>query len=71
MAQEKQGTKKENENLDDLITQSEAAKIRGVSRAAISDLVKRRRLRTKMLFGRALVYRDEVVNFKPEKTGPK
>jgi len=58
-------------DLDDLITQSEAAVLRGVSKASISELVKRGRLRTKEMFGKKLVYRSEVLTFEKEKPGPK
>jgi hypothetical protein len=64
------GTESEGE-LGALITQAQAAKLRGVSRAAISDLVRRGRLRSKVLFGRALVFREEVLEFEREKPGPK
>jgi predicted XRE-type DNA-binding protein len=71
MAINKTAVKKAGNELDDLITQAQAAKLRGVSRAAISDLIKRGRLRSKVMFDRALVYRNEVVNFEPKKPGPK
>jgi hypothetical protein len=57
--------------IADLITQKEAALIRGVTQAAIGDLIKRRRLRSVELFGKVLVYRSEVMAFKEQKTGPK
>jgi hypothetical protein len=56
-------------DVADLVTQAEAAEIRGVSRAAITDLVKRGRLRTVELFGKKLVYRSEIENFAPEYKG--
>ena len=56
-------------DVTNLITQTEAAKLRGVSRAAISDLVKRGRLQTVEIAGRALVYRSDVLNFEPEVGG--
>lgn len=49
--------------LQDLISQTEAAELRGVSRAAIRDLVKRGRLRSVEVGGRPLVYRSEVEKF--------
>ena len=55
--------------MDDLITQAEAAEIRRVSRAAITDLVKRGRLRTVEMFGKKLVFRSEVVAFQKESKG--
>ncbi len=57
--------------MSDLITQAEAAELRGVSRAAIASLVKRGRLRKKVLFNNVLVYRSEILTFEKEKPGPK
>ncbi|MFN7930723.1 MAG: hypothetical protein U0Y68_22925 [Blastocatellia bacterium] len=51
--------------LEDMITVKEAAHLRGVTRGAIWNLIRRRRLRVEMVFGRALVYRAEVENFAP------
>ncbi len=51
-------------NLD-WITQTEAARLRKVSRAAISHLLHRGRLQSKAVNGRRLVYRKDVVKFKP------
>jgi hypothetical protein len=59
------------DELDDLMTQSEAARLRGVTRAAIGYLIQQGRLRTRELFGRRLVYRSEVEAFTPGKPGPK
>jgi predicted DNA-binding protein YlxM (UPF0122 family) len=56
-------------DMSDLITQAEAAEMRGVSRAAITDLVKRGRLRTVEMFGKKLVYRSEITNFEKEHKG--
>jgi excisionase family DNA binding protein len=63
--------KKGEANLDDLITQTEAARLRGVSRAAIRALIQRGRLRSVEMFGRNLVYRSEVLAFEKETPGPK
>jgi predicted XRE-type DNA-binding protein len=41
-------------DLEDLISQAEAAEIRGVSRASINELVKRERLRSVEIGGRTL-----------------
>lgn len=54
---------------DDLITRAQAAEMRGVSRAAISDLVRRGRLRTVEIAGRIFLSRREVESFEPEKGG--
>lgn len=62
-------TQQEEINVSDLMTQADAAKARGVSRAAITDLVKRGRLRTVELFGKKLVYRSEVEGFEAEHKG--
>jgi len=57
--------------LQDLISQAEAARLRGVSRAAIRDLIRRGRLTTVLIGGRELVYRSEIEGFQKEKPGPK
>jgi excisionase family DNA binding protein len=51
---------------DDLITQTEAAQLRGVSRASISELVRRGRLNAVEMYGRKLVRRSEVIAFEPQ-----
>lgn len=55
--------------MSDLISQAEAAKIRGTSRAAISQLIQRGRLRTVEVAGRQLLLRQEVEDFEPETGG--
>ncbi len=62
---------KKTDPFDDLISQAEAARIRGVSRASINELVKRGRLRAVPVAGKVLVYRSEVKGFQEEKRGPK
>lgn len=59
------------DDISDLITIAEAARLRGVSRSAISELVRRGRLRSAEMFGRVLVYRSEVEGFQKQKPGPK
>jgi hypothetical protein len=54
-----------------LITQAEAAKLRGVTVSAINYLVTKGRIRSLEKYGRVLVYSDEVLNYKPETPGPK
>ena len=49
--------------MTDLISQAEAARLRGVTRAAIQDLVRRGRIRAVDVGGRALVYRSEIANY--------
>ena len=61
---------KEDEESE-MITTQEAAVLRGVSGNAIRELIRRGRLRAKMMYGRLLVYRSEVMDFKKEKTGPR
>jgi hypothetical protein len=56
-------------NLRDLITRTQAAELRGVSRAAIADLIKRGRLHPIDIAGRAFLSRREVESFAPELGG--
>lgn len=63
--------KKDGNEMRDLISQAEAARIRSVTRAAIRDLIRRGRLRSFSVGGRELVYRSEIENFEREKPGPK
>ncbi|MCU1265687.1 MAG: hypothetical protein JWM21_2005 [Acidobacteria bacterium] len=58
-------------SLKDLISQAEAARIRGVTRAAIRDLITRGRLVSVEVAGRLLVYRSEVEGFEKRTPGPK
>lgn len=55
--------------LDELMTVNEAAETRGVTRAAIWDLIRRGRLERIDRFGRTLVYRSEIKNYKPGRGG--
>lgn len=55
--------------MDDLITPAEAARLRGVTRSAITDLMKRGRLQIVEFGGRSFLHRKEVENFTPEITG--
>lgn len=50
-------------SIEDLISQTDAAKLRGVTVAAISDLVRRGRLSTVVIAGRKFVNREEVSSF--------
>jgi len=54
------------DKLDDLISQADAARIRGVTPQAIGHLIKAGKLRTVMVAGRRLVFRSEVENYKPD-----
>jgi excisionase family DNA binding protein len=51
---------------DEWISQAEAARIRGVSRQDIAELVKRQRLETLKIGGRLLVQRKEIEKFKKQ-----
>jgi excisionase family DNA binding protein len=57
------------DSLKDLITQAEAARLRGVSREAIYDLVARGRLKVIEIGGKKFVYRTEVMNFEARPAG--
>jgi hypothetical protein len=61
--------KKKPDSTQDLISQAEAARLRDVSRASISELIKRGRLTTIVIAGKVLVRRSEVLNFKELKPG--
>jgi excisionase family DNA binding protein len=56
-------------SADDWISQAEAARIRGVSRQAIAELVKRQRVETLRIGGRLLVRRKEIEQFKEQQAG--
>lgn len=56
-------------DLEDLISQVEAAELRGVSRASINELVKRGRLNAVEIGGKTFLRRSEVLSFEPEKGG--
>ena len=55
--------------LEDLISQKEAAEIRGVTVQAIDYLIKSGRLQGVKVAGRVCVLRKEVENFEPKRTG--
>lgn len=52
-----------NNQINDLISQAEAARIRGVSRAAISDLIRRGKIKSVLVADRQLVSRTEIENY--------
>jgi len=56
-------------NADDWISQAEAARIRRVSRQAISSLIKKGRFQTFSIGGRVLLKRSEVKSYEPEEPG--
>jgi hypothetical protein len=51
---------------EELISQAEAARIRGVSQQAIANLIRRGRLISTLVAGRTLVLRSEVEAFVPK-----
>ncbi len=55
--------------MKDLITQTEAAELRGVSLRSINNLIRRGRLRSVEQFGKTLVYRSEVLAYEPSPGG--
>jgi hypothetical protein len=59
------------ESAEDLITQAEAARLRGVTRSAIAYLITQGRLHTYERFGITFVSRHEVESYEPLKPGPR
>lgn len=57
------------EELKNLISQKEAAELRGVSLSAISDLIKRGKLTPVEVGGRKFLRRIDVVNYEPARGG--
>jgi excisionase family DNA binding protein len=57
------------DGADEWISQAEAARLRKVSRQAISLLVKKGRLPVLKIGGRVFVHRKEVEEFTPEPAG--
>jgi excisionase family DNA binding protein len=57
--------------LEDLVTQKEAAEMRGVSIQAIDYLIRAGRLRTIKFGGKRFLFRKEVEAYEPGKPGPK
>ncbi len=53
-------------DLDDLISQAEASRLRGVSREAIYGLVARKKLSVVEIGGQKFVKRSEVLSYTPE-----
>jgi hypothetical protein len=56
---------------NDLVRQADAAKLRGVSPAAIADLINRGRLKTYNIAGVPFVSRREVLDLERQTPGPK
>ena len=49
-----------------LITQTEAARLKGTTLSVVNQWVRRGRVRSVDLFGRKLVYRDDVLAYDPD-----
>jgi excisionase family DNA binding protein len=58
-----------NKKLTDLVTQAEAARLRGVSRQAISKLVQQGKLTVYEVADRALLSRSEVLAYQTGRPG--
>ena len=71
MSNELRREDEKNSDISTWISQSEAARLRGVSREAIYNLVKKNRLKTLKTGGKTLVNRIEVENYRPRLPGPK
>ena len=61
---------KENLKPAEWVSQAYAAKMRGVTRQAIADLVAKGRFTTLSIGGKTLLRRSEVEAFKPKPPGP-
>jgi excisionase family DNA binding protein len=57
----------DNKDFSDLISQKEAAELRGVSRSAVNELVKRGRLKVIEIAGKKFLSRQEVESFEGQK----
>ena len=51
---------------EDWITQTEAARLKGMTLAAINELVRRARVRSTELYGKRLVSRADIEAFEPK-----
>ncbi len=51
---------------NELITQTEAAELRGMSLAAINEHVRSGRFRSEIKYGKRLVYKADVIAFEPK-----
>jgi excisionase family DNA binding protein len=54
---------------DDLLTPSQAAELRGVSRQAINHLIRQGKLKVVEIAGKRFVRRGDVESFEPDKGG--
>ena len=53
-------------NMEGLITQTEAARLKNTTLSVVNQWVRRGRVRSVDLFGRKLVYRDDVLAYDPQ-----
>ena len=58
-------------NPDELVSQATAARMRGVSKQAITGLIRRGRLTKIVIDGHVFLLKKEVKNFEPGMPGPK
>jgi len=56
-------------DINDLISQAEAARLRGITRQAVAALVRKGRIKTWMIAGKVLVSRTEITTFAPQTAG--
>jgi len=70
MSTDQGGTDQKKFDASQWISQSEAAKLRGVSRQAIARLVQKGRFKTLSIGGKILLRRSEVEEFRPKPPGP-
>lgn len=56
-------------DLDDLISQKDAAELRGCSTQTINSLVKRGKLKALVIGGKTFVSKKDVKGYKPSKGG--
>ena len=55
--------------IEDLVSQTEAAEMRGVSVQAISHLIKAGRFQTVQVSGKTFLLKEEVATYKPGRAG--
>lgn len=54
---------------DELITQAEAARLRGVTHQSIAYLIKQGRVRTVVISGKTFIIRKDIENYEPGRPG--
>ncbi len=57
------------ENLSEWITQKDASNFTGRSLKSVCQLVRRNRVRSKEIFGKRLVHCQDILTYKPIKSG--